>query len=225
MRFSNSLKSRLKRFPTAEDPTYDFAPDELLTDKKADPDRLRKLSKDPDTTLAFNALFTLLTMLWSQRKYHLYRETVFQYRDKFGGDPRYPALLAQAYRRSTDIKELQTGLDYAHQALKDNPDSPKALHTFAAIVTSLADREAASLELLNQAEEAVDRAMNLNPTYPWYPATLARLLTHQGRFEEAKGIITQELEEIQPDQEEYTLLLVTYQNLYQEALLTERLSQ
>jgi len=225
--FFHSLKSQLDKFPPADDPTYDFAPDVFLRDRKRRPDqeKLRRLADEADPCLAFNALFTLLTLLWAQRKYQSFRQLVMEYQDRFGSDPRYPALMAQAYRRSNRPEELETGLTYADQALKANPDSPKALHTFAAIVTSLADHDQAEPELLERAEKAIDRAMNINPTYTWYSATLARILIHQHRYAEAKGIINQELAEINEDQPGYTLLAVTYNNLYQQALLSEKWEQ
>lgn len=220
-----SLQEKLADFPDPLSTEYDFAPDHLLRDPDCERGELRVLIADEDPVIAFNALFTELTALWRDKKYTEYQNLVFAEQDRFEQHPKFVGLKAQAYRRSTVQVELQTGLEYARQAIQTTPNSPKALHTFAGIVTSLADRKLADEQLLADAEEAVYQAIYLNPEYSWYQATLTRLLLHQERYDEAKDVINKAVEQINPQDADAEARENSYRTLYLEVQMSERIGQ
>lgn len=221
----DDLRSWLARMPSAEHPTYDFAPARLLTEAPLDRASLQMLIDDEDAQIAFNALFLELTILWRDRDFAQYRAVVAGARVRFRDNPRFPSLEAQACSCSVDARVLRRGLDHAKTALANLPGRPGILHTFAALVASLADQDKAKDVWLSEAEDALEEVIRLNPTYAMYHATLARILLHQDRYREATDAVTQAIELEPSTGRHYALRVGDYQDIRTAISFGERADQ
>lgn len=174
------------------------------------------------------AFAALLAYLWRWRDYQQFRKAFDSYQEYFvNTSPSLVALYRGMYDQSQVSKQggRQQALKSAQAAKEAMPRLPGALNLFAEAVAIAGVRGDATDEELNQAMDAIDKAIEIDPGYAKYYSNRARILAAKGRYDESYRDIEKAIELETSEYDEYLLRIADYQSIHTTIQLSERLTE
>jgi tetratricopeptide (TPR) repeat protein len=172
----------------------------------------------------FAAFYGLTVRLWREKKYREYAALSERYESTFGDEPLYNVFRAQAQQSlGDDTAHLESALDYAEAAVQDLPRLPGVLHLFGELVAAVQERQdSPNRTQLHNAEKALRQAISITRgTYAKYHATMARILTLQKKFDEARVSVQRAYDTEQYTSLDYPVRITEYQLIRQRIQLAE----
>ncbi|KYH32818.1 tetratricopeptide repeat protein [Neomoorella mulderi] len=165
--------------------------------------------------IAFACFFALNIYYRHRRDITKVHDIIEKYRHRFSHHPMFPHVLSLYYRSTGSIKDLKTALDYAQQAAQLMPGNPGVQHSLAEALINLMDEgEIEKSEAnLNRAEEAINKAIMLEATYPKFYSTRGRLLALKGMFKEAREAVEQAIDMEDSTAHDYPIRYSGYQDI------------
>ncbi len=190
-------------------------------------DVLREIMEDEEQegNIRSAAFAALLAYLWRWRNYQEFRKTFDKYRDLFVDIS--PSLVA-LYQGMYDLSRIsnqggrQQAIKSARDAKEAMPRMPGALNLFAEVIAIASERGDVADADLDQAMEAIERAIGIDPKYAKYYSNRARILAVKGRFDESYRDVDKAIELETSEYDEYLLRIANYESIRTSIQLMER---
>lgn len=171
------------------------------------------------------AFAALLAYLWRWRDYQRFRQVFDSYHDTF---VEISLSLVALYQGMYDLSRIsypggrQQAMESARIAKEKMPRMPGALNLFAEVIAIASERGDVADADLDQAMEAIERAIDIDPRYAKYYSNRARILAVKGRFDESYRDIDKAIELETSEYDEYLLRIANYESIRTSIQLMER---
>lgn len=181
--------------------------------------------EEQEAKVRSTAFAALLAYLWRWRDYQRFRQVFDSYHDIFVESS--PSLVA-LYQGMYDLSRIsnqggrQQAMKSARDAKEAMPRMPGALNLFAEVIAIANERGDATDADLDQAMEAIQRAIDIDPEYAKYYSNRARILAVKGRYDESYRDVDKAIELETSEYDEYLLRIANYESIRTSIQLLER---
>lgn len=182
-------------------------------------------NEEQEENIRSAAFAALLAYLWRWRNYQQFRQVFDSYHDTFVDIS--PSLVA-LYQGMYDLSRIsnqggrQQAMKSARDAKEAMPRMPGALNLFAEVIAIASERGDVADADLEQAMEAIERAIDIDPGYAKYYSNRARILAVKGRYDESYRDIDRAIELETSEYDEYLLRIANYESIRASIQLLER---
>ena len=192
----NEVSNLLESLPDETDVFYPFEAREITKKLENPKNCLLNIIKNTsvyDEKKRFNALYCILSDLWSRKDFAEYRQLIETYEPSFRGSHIYFLTFKSQYYacQGKNAANCQLALEYASKAKAKGPNLPNILHLFTKCVIELVDVSADRIDhkLLVEAEDSINKAIAIKGTISSHYSTKAVSAGKAGKSSEVRDLI------------------------------------
>ncbi|MGV2939667.1 tetratricopeptide repeat protein [Mesobacillus sp. LC4] len=141
-----------------------------------------------------------------------YEAIINHYGDLFSTFELYPHFCSMMYKEKKNEESYQSAILYAEEAVIRLPSQEGVLHNYAeTIVIALEEGYGINSNLLEKAEELLNRAISLSPKYAKFHYTKGRILSLKKQYKRANEAILKAIDLEDSSKKDYVLRINEYQ--------------
>jgi len=178
---------------------------------------IRKLGEDEKAEHIAFACFVALNIYYRRNKdITKVHDLITQNEKHFHKHPMFAHMYSLFLRSTGRKKDQERALEYARKAARAMPEQAGVQHSLAEVLINLIeeglfnrsseDRE----KYLSEAEEAIEKALNLDSSYPKFYSTKGRLYALKGNYDEAREYVELAIDKEDSNASDYTIRLNNY---------------
>lgn len=163
-------------------------------------------------TIRFHAFYCLTIFIRRYKNSSELENLIFQHGENFAHKPLYNIILSTFYKSKGSLDDLYEAIHYATLAKNSLLNHKGVLQHYADIVASSFEMSnQVDEELLNDALNSIQKAIQLDSNYAKYYCTKGRLLVFKKEFKKAMFEIKKAIDKENPDKKDYAIRIGDYQ--------------
>ncbi len=222
-----------KNLPNDTDPLFSSTITKQINEKSYNESVLIDIMQnETDIKVRFGAYYTLATIYREQRNYSKMEALSSDYEKLFSEKPLFDYIKSAIYKRKLTKTDANLSIQYARDAIikieKENSNYPGFYQNFAdAVLLALENQLLVNNNqaLLNEAETSINHALQINPSYAKYYATLGRIQLQKEEFDEAKKNISKAIDLEDAKSPFHSLKITEYQDLLTRCSLAQTINE
>lgn len=218
-----------KGLPKDTDPLFTSTITEQIDKKVFDEEILEDIIKnETEDKIKFGAYYTLTTIYRVQKNYSKIEKLAKDYKDKFSEKPLFVYMQSFVHKRKLTKTDADLSIQYARDAIakieKENSRYPGFYQNFAdAVLLALENQLITDKKgkLIDEASVCINKALQINPNYAKYYATLGRTQLQKKEYDEAKKNLNKAIDLEDSKSRNYSLKITEYENILTRCFLAE----